>query len=44
MKKLYAPNTEQIGGKQVLTGWKLMADALTSSLNVSLDANVLLCL
>lgn len=35
---------EQIAEKQDLTVWKLMADALTSSLNVSLDANVSLCL
>lgn len=31
------------GGKQDLTVPQLMADALTGSLNVSLDANVLLC-
>lgn len=43
-KKSLSPNTEQIAGKQDLTVWKLMADALTSSLNVSLDANVSLCL
>lgn len=43
-KKASSPNTEQIAGKQDLTVWKLMADAFTSSLNVSLDANVSLCL
>lgn len=43
-KKTLSPNTEQIAGKQDLTERKLMADALTSSLNVSLDANVSLCL
>ncbi len=36
-------NREQIEAKQELTVLKLMADALTGSLNVSLDANVLLC-
>lgn len=43
-KKSLSPNTEQIAGKQDLAVWELMADALTTSLNVSLDANVLLCL
>lgn len=43
-KKPSSLNTEQIAGKQDLTVWELMADALTSSLNVSLDANVSLCL
>lgn len=38
-----SPNREQIEAKQELTVLKLMADALTGSLNVSLDANVLLC-